>query len=87
MFLNEPVFQENKFCNFKTHLFSILNTKQTNDGIFSNKVGENFNLANKLIKLMMNILKAVAYKNWLMCNIALIRMTDKSSQEGAVFGS
>ena len=36
---------------------------------------------------MMNILKAVAYKNWLMRNIALIRMTDKSSQEGAVFGS
>ena len=30
------VFQENKFWNFKIHLFSILNTKQTNDGIFSN---------------------------------------------------
>ena len=30
---------------FKIHLFSILNTKQTNDGIFSNKAGENFNLA------------------------------------------
>ena len=26
--------------------FSILNTKQTNDGIFLNKAGENFNLAN-----------------------------------------
>ena len=25
--------------------FSILNTKQTNDGIFSNKAGGNFNLA------------------------------------------
>ena len=36
---------ENKFCNFKIHLFSILNTKQTNNGIFSNKAGENFNLA------------------------------------------
>ena len=26
-------------------MFSILNTKQTNDGIFSNKAGENFNLS------------------------------------------
>ena len=32
-------------CNFKIHLFSILSTKQTNDGIFSNKATENFNLA------------------------------------------
>ena len=38
-------FQENKICNFKIHLFSILNTKQTNDDIFSNKTGENFDLA------------------------------------------
>ena len=37
--------KKNKICNFKTHLFSILNTTQTNDGIFSNKAGENFNLA------------------------------------------
>ena len=36
---------ENKFGDFKIHLFSTLNTKQTNDGIFSNKAGENFNLA------------------------------------------
>ena len=27
------------------YLFSILNAKQTNDGIFPNKAGENFNLA------------------------------------------
>ena len=40
--LNQPVFKENKICNFKIHLFLILNTKQTNDGIFSNKAGENF---------------------------------------------
>ena len=47
--LNQPVFKENKFCNFKIQLFSILNTKQTNDGIFSNKAGENFNLAKKFL--------------------------------------
>ena len=29
MFLNQPVFQENKNYNFKIHLFSFLNTKQT----------------------------------------------------------
>ena len=33
-------FWENKICSSKIHLFSILNTKQTNDGIFSNKAGE-----------------------------------------------
>ena len=27
-FLNQPVFQENKICNFKIHLFSILNNEQ-----------------------------------------------------------
>ena len=43
--LNQLVFQENKICNFKIHLISILNTKQTNDSIFSNKAEENFNLA------------------------------------------
>ena len=37
-------FLKNKFGNFKILSFSILNTKQTNDGIFSNKAGENFNL-------------------------------------------
>ena len=31
--------------NFKIHLFSFLNTKQTNNGIFFNKTGDNFNLA------------------------------------------
>ena len=45
LFLNQPVFQENKICNFKTYLFSFLDTIQTNDGFFSNKTGENFNLA------------------------------------------
>ena len=44
LFLNQLVFYENKLCNFKIHLFSVLNTKQTNDDIFSNKAGENFNL-------------------------------------------
>ena len=39
------------FYNFKIHLFSILNTKQTNDCIFSNKAGENFNLA----KIFLNV--------------------------------
>ena len=34
LFLNQPIFEENKFCNFKIHLFSILNIKQTNYGIF-----------------------------------------------------
>ena len=37
-------FLRKQFCNFKIHLVSILNTKQTNDGIFSNKAGENFYL-------------------------------------------
>ena len=40
----QPVFQEYKIYNFKIHLFSFLNIKQTNDGIFLNKAGENFNL-------------------------------------------
>ena len=35
------VFQENKIYNFKIHLFSFLNTKKTNDGVFSNITGEN----------------------------------------------
>ena len=43
--LSQPVFQEKKINNFKIHLLSFLNIKQTNDGIFSNKTGENFNLA------------------------------------------
>ena len=44
-------FLKDKFCSFKIHLFSILNSKQTNDGIFSNKFGENFNLA----KIFLNV--------------------------------
>ena len=35
-------FQENKIYNFKIHLFSFLNTKQTSDGIFLNKTGDSF---------------------------------------------
>ena len=50
LFLNQPVFKEN-FLILKIHLFSILNTKQTNDGVFSNKAGENFNLA----KIFLNV--------------------------------
>ena len=38
-------FFKKKLCSFKIHSFSILNTKQTNDGIFSNMAGENFILA------------------------------------------
>ena len=64
-------FQENKFCNFKIHLFTILNTKQTNDGIFSSKAGENFKfkssktkiLADGLIKRTSSILDEIESKN------------------------
>ena len=42
LILCQPAFQENKIYNFKIHLFSSLNTKQTSDGIFSNKTGEIF---------------------------------------------
>ena len=34
LFFNKCVFQENKICNFKIHLFSLLRTKQKNKGIF-----------------------------------------------------
>ena len=43
--LNQPVLQESKICNFKTHLFSFLNTKQVNVDSFLNKTGDNINLA------------------------------------------
>ena len=45
LFLNQPVFQENKIYDFKIHLSSFLNTKQTNDAIFLNTTRDNFNLA------------------------------------------
>ena len=45
LYLNQPVFQENKIDAFKIHLFSFLYLKETNDGIFSNMTSENFNLA------------------------------------------
>ena len=51
LILNQPVFEENKFCNFKIHFFSILNIKQTNNGIFFNKARDNFNLA----KIFLNV--------------------------------
>ena len=31
-------FQENKICNFRIPLFSILNTKQTSHGIFQTRL-------------------------------------------------
>ena len=34
LFLNQPVFQEDKVYNFKFNLLSFLDTKQKNDGIF-----------------------------------------------------
>ena len=37
--------------NFKIHLFSILNTKQKNNGILMNKAGGSFNLA----KIFLNV--------------------------------
>ena len=43
--MSHPVFQENKIYSFKIHLFSFWNIKKTNDGIFLNKTGDNFNLA------------------------------------------
>ena len=39
LFLNQPVFQENQIYNFKFHLFSFLNTKQANYGIFWTRLG------------------------------------------------
>ena len=38
-------------CFLRKQIFSILNTKQGNDGIFSNKAAENFNLA----KISLNV--------------------------------
>ena len=51
LILNQSIFSENKFCNFKIHLFSIFNTRETNDGIFLNKAGENINLANMFLNV------------------------------------
>ena len=44
--LAQFVSKENKIYNYKIHLLSFLNAKQTNDGICLNKTGEYFNLAN-----------------------------------------
>ena len=48
-------FLRKEICNIKIHLFSILNTKQTNDGTFSNKVGENVNLAKIFLKVRVQL--------------------------------
>ena len=55
MFLNQPVIKEKKFYNLEIHLFSNLNNKQINDGIFSKKAGENFNLAKILLHVRVQI--------------------------------
>ena len=40
LFLNQPVFQENKIYSFTVHLFSFLNSKQTSDGVFLTRLGK-----------------------------------------------
>ena len=57
LFLNRPFFQENKICNFKIHLFPFLNTKQTNDSIFSNMTGEIFYLGKIFWRMVFKKLK------------------------------
>ena len=51
LFLNQPVFQENKIYNFKVHLFSFLNSKQKNDCIYFFNAEENFSL----VKIFWNL--------------------------------
>ena len=53
--LNQPVFQEIEICNYKIHLLSFLNTRQTNHGIFLSKAGENFNLAKMFWKVKVRV--------------------------------
>ena len=48
-FLSKQIFQ------FKIHLFSILNTKQANDGIFSNRTKENFNFAKTFLNVRVRL--------------------------------
>ena len=55
-------FQENKIYNFKIHLFSLLNTKQTNNGIFLTKTGENFNLP----KIFWNVSPTLRHADYLL---------------------
>ena len=43
--LKSAFFSRKQNLQFKIHLFSFLNIKPTNDGIFLNKTGENLNLA------------------------------------------
>ena len=59
LFFNKCVFQENKICNFKIHLFSLLRTKQKIKVFFLNKAGENFNLAKISLELESPTLKAL----------------------------
>ena len=44
-------FLRKQILQFEINLFSILNTNQTNDGIFSNKAEDNLNLA----KIFLNV--------------------------------
>ena len=39
LFLNQPIFQENRTYHFKIHLFSFWYTKQINDGTFLKRTG------------------------------------------------
>ena len=55
--------------NFKIHLFSFSNTKQTKyDGTFLNKSGKNFNLAkifwNVRVKKYLSIIKMTTKMKW-----------------------
>ena len=61
-------FQENKIYNFKIHSFSFLNTKQTNDCIFLNKTGENFNLA----KIFWNVRVQLQLFLWILYIIVIV---------------
>ena len=55
LFLNQLVFQENKIYNFKINLFSFLNAKQTNDGIFLDLTVEKFYLGKIFWKMRVRL--------------------------------
>ena len=57
LFLNRPVFQENKIYNFEIYLFQFLNTKQINGGIFSNMTEEIFYFGKIYWKMVFKKLK------------------------------
>ena len=68
LFLNQPVFQENKIYTFKIHLFSFSNKKQINDCVFSNMIGKNFNLAknfwNVRVRLEVMLYQLIVINNY-----------------------